>query len=462
MFPKWFSDRLVASVVGFCVPVSALCQAPDTEVPVFLNHRSDREYAESYRHLSRQGDDLEAAIVAQIDGATTAIDMAIHELDLPRIGHALARARQRGVAVRVILENTNAEPRKLLSREEIAALNPYSAKFYNEYVQLLDEDGDGFLTSGEAERQDPLRVLRNAGIAWIDDTEDGTVGTGLMHDKFIVIDQQTVVLSTGNFTHSDLHGDFGNPGSRGNHNGLLLLSHPHLAGLFEQEFNFMWGDGPGGRKDSRFGTRKPFRPAESVVLSSGAVVTVQFSPVSPKLDYDKSVNGLIARSLLSVESSVDMAQFVMSDQRLVDALWTLSERGVRIRGVFEKLFASQYFSETLDMWGLERPNRRCEPEHGNRRWTPPLPSIAVADLPHGDILHYKYAILDHERLLVGSHNWSRSANHANDEVMLVVDAPGVARAFEREFDRVFQSSRKGPPEGLVKKVAAEWAECGKP
>ena len=66
----------------------------------------------------------------------------------------------------------------------------------------------------------------------LDDTADGSAGSGLMHHKFVVIDRQRVLTGSANFTSSGLHGDAGQTSSRGNVNHLLQLNSPELAQLF--------------------------------------------------------------------------------------------------------------------------------------------------------------------------------------------------------------------------------------
>ena len=86
-----------------------------------------------------------------------------------------------------------------------------------------------------------------------------------MHHKFLVIDQTTVIAGSANLTSSGLHADAGRTSSRGNVNHLLRFYSPELALLFRNEFTEMWGDGPDGELDSRFGLQK----------ASGSVQTVQ-------------------------------------------------------------------------------------------------------------------------------------------------------------------------------------------
>ena len=54
-----------------------------------------------------------------------------------------------------------------------------------------------------------MALLKTAQIPLIDDTEDGTSGSGLMHHKFLVIDKETVITGSANLTSSGIHDDAG-------------------------------------------------------------------------------------------------------------------------------------------------------------------------------------------------------------------------------------------------------------
>lgn len=82
-------------------------------------------------------------------------------------------------------------------------------------------------------------------MPWIDATEDGSRGSGLMHHKFVVIDQSVVISGNANFTASGLHGDANGPKTSGNVNHLLRIKSRDLATIFRTEFMQLCADGPG-------------------------------------------------------------------------------------------------------------------------------------------------------------------------------------------------------------------------
>jgi phosphatidylserine/phosphatidylglycerophosphate/cardiolipin synthase-like enzyme len=61
-----------------------------------------------------------------------------------------------------------------------------------------------------------------------------------------------------------------------------------------------------------------------------------------------------------------------------------------------------------------------------------IPS-GVPALAPGDKLHHKFGLIDDKIVITGSHNWSKAANHQNDEALVIIDNPTVAAHFDREI-----------------------------
>ena len=218
-----------------------------------FNHRDAGRYRQPMDGHWRNGDNLERQLIKAIETAKKELLIAVQELTLPGISRALIRARNRGVTVQLVLENNYSSP---WSRQHPSDLTHHGRRRRRQLQQLADTNRDGRLTAEERLAGDAIALLVQGGVPMIDDTEDGSRGSGLMHHKFVVVDRALVVTGSANFTSSGMHGDAGAPRSRGNVNHLLSIRSPELAELFRQEFNRMWGDGPRGRQDSRFGRNK--------------------------------------------------------------------------------------------------------------------------------------------------------------------------------------------------------------
>jgi competence ComEA-like helix-hairpin-helix protein len=424
----------------------------DAKIQVYTNHNPASEFTDAYRHQTRSGDDLEQILIDAIQSARTSVDVAVQELRLPRLAQALRDRQQAGVPVRVILENTYTRPHSAYTASELQSLPSRERSRIAAGRHGIDANQDGDLSPEEIHQQDALVILQRSGIPMIDDRGDGSQGSGLMHHKFVVIDNRLVIVTSANFTLSDMVGDFSSPESRGNANTLLRIDSPELATHFTQEFALLWGDGPGGLPNSRFGSRKPYRPPQSVLVDKTRI-DLQFSPQAAAIPWDTTSNGLIAKTLETAQNSIDLALFVFSDQLLANRLEPLHHRGVQIRALIEPDFIFRPYSEALDMLGISL-GQNCHNELTNQPWQRPLTTVGVPHLPPGDLLHHKFAVVDRQTVVVGSHNWSTAANRSNDEVVLVIHSPIVAAHFQQEFDHLAADAQFGIPAQIQQQAQA--------
>ncbi len=430
----------------------------DKFIQVYFNHReSDRLYIDPYRQVERSGDNLEAVIIEQIATAQSTIDLAVQELNLPLIAQALVQSHRSGVKVRVILDNNYSRSLSEFNQREIKQLNQRDRHKYNEFVQLVDLNKDGDLSPTEIAQQDALVILRQAGIPLIDDTADGSKGSGLMHHKFMVIDGQKIITGSANFTLSGIHGDFNNLETKGNINHLLTLDNIEVARLFTEEFNYMWGNSADGGINSKFGLAKTRRSPISIAWEN-TEITIQFAPISSSKDWHLSNNGLIGKLINNAHDSINLALFVFSDQEIANILQTKQQQGVTISGVFDPGFAFRYYSEVLDMLGVALYNR-CQTEANNNPWKKPLNTIGIPLINMGDKLHHKFTSIDSQIVISGSQNWSKAANNNNDETLIIINNFMVAQHFEREFQRLYQQASLGVPEKIKSKIKQQQQSC---
>jgi phosphatidylserine/phosphatidylglycerophosphate/cardiolipin synthase-like enzyme len=261
-----------------------------------------------------------------------------------------------------------------------------------------------------------------------------------------VIDDQIVLFGSANYTMSDIHGDFTKPDTRGNANNLLRIDSKELAAKFKQEFKIMWGDGPNGKPDSIFGTKKPSRKIDYLVVG-GAQIRVKFSPDPENTAREQTSNGLIATAIAGAQKTVDMALFVFSEQFISTILEERQQVNVQIRALVEPKFAYRDYSATLSMWGLQS-SQDCKTGKSSA-WKQPIKTVGIPNLVSGDTLHHKFAILDRNLILTGSHNWTKAANHLNDEILVAIQNDIVAAHYQREYDRLYQDVTLGPTAKLV-------------
>lgn len=430
----------------------------DKFIQAYFNHRETKTqtYVDPYRKIERPGDNLEAIIIKEIDKAKSSIDLAVYELNLPLIAQALAKKQRDGVAVRVIIDNDYSRSFTALNAAEINQLDQRDRQKYEELVQLVDTNQDQELSPTEIAQGDALTILHQAGVKVIDDTADGSKGSGLMHHKFMIVDHQTVLAGSTNYTLSDIHGDFSNLETKGNVNHLLRIQNPQVANLFREEFNYMWGI-PELGINPKFALAKPWRLPQSLNWQD-TQITIQFSPTSSEQAWSYSTNGLIGKTIDSATKSVDLALFVFSAQELADILEHKQEEGIVIKGVFDPGFAHRYYSEMLDMLGITL-YADCQPEANNHPWLNPLDTVGIPQLDSGDKLHHKFAVIDDQTVISGSHNWSEAANSQNDEAVIVITNSTVSQHFVQEFQRLYSSAILGLSAQVNSKLEQQQQKC---
>ena len=430
----------------------------DKFIQAYFNHRETpgKTYTDPYRQIERSGDNLAAIVIEEIAAAQSSIDLAVQELNLPAIALALVEKQHSGVKVRVILDNNYSRSITDLSSVEIANLNQRDRLKYDQLFALIDQDGNSRLSSPEIAQRDALSILTKGGIEIIDDTADGSKGSGLMHHKFMVVDGQTVLLGSANFTLSGLLGDLNNSATRGNVNHLLRINNPQIAQIFSQEFNYMWGNSANGI-GSKFGLAKPWRSPQTVTWEN-TKITLQFAPTSQRQDWNLSTNGLIGKTINEATKSINLALFVFSEQELANILQSKFQSGVKIKGVFDAGFAYRYYSEILDMLGVTL-YFRCQPEAGNNPWINTLNTVGIAQVNSGDKLHHKFTVIDQQTVISGSQNWSPAANYKNDEAVVIIQNQTVANQFNQEFERLYQEAAFELPATVRAKANQQKIQC---
>ena len=431
---------------------------PPAEQPstlsVHFNHREQVRYRSPISGEWRNGDNLEALLIEAIDSAEEEVLVAVQELTRPPIARALMAAHQRNVDVRLILENNYSTP---WSRQLPSHLPERQRQRWHELNTLADHNNDGNTSAEEAFWGDALAILDSQRVPRIDDTADGSRGSGLMHHKFIVVDQSLVITGSANFTASGLHGDANAARTRGNVNHLIRLHSDELAALFRDEFRRLWGDGPGGEADSRFGISKASNGVQTARVGDSRV-EVLFAP-HRRRDPNHGLSW-IGQQLQSAQHSIDLALFVFSAQTLANTLQERMEAGVSIRLIADPGFASRSFSEVLDLLGVALPDRDCKLEAGNTPFNNPLKGVGTPRLARGDKLHHKFAVIDNKTVITGSFNWSPSAAHTNDETLLVIHSPQLAQHFTREMNRLWDSAELGITPHIQRKLDRQKIRCG--
>jgi phosphatidylserine/phosphatidylglycerophosphate/cardiolipin synthase-like enzyme len=132
----------------------------------------------------------------------------------------------------------------------------------------------------------------------------------------------------------------------------------------------------------------------------------------------------IDEELKAAEYSVDFLSFSFTDVGLSHTMAELAlEDDVSVRGVFDSNQSKE--SSVCSILILRSGNIE-----GNG-------SITVKLDGNPGLMHEKVIVIDNETVIFGSFNFSRSADESNDENLLIVHDPELARLFASEFEKVF-------------------------
>ena len=286
-----------------------------------------------------------------IDQARFQVDIATYDFDLWSLRDSLIAAYRRGVSVRMVVETSNVD---------------------------------------EEEVQD----LIEAGSPIVDDQN-----TGLMHNKFVVIDGLYVWAGSMNLTINGVYK---------NNNNLIAIRSSRLAENYTQEFEEMFTRG-------FFGNKIVADTPYPLLDLNGIQVETYFSP-------DDDTSQRILELVREAEESIYFLMFSFTSDSIAEAILERAREGVDVKGVFDE---SQYYSNI----GTE------------------FDRLYHADLDvrldgNPNFMHNKVMIIDESIVITGSYNFSASAEESNDENTIIIHNPNVALAYMSEFEAVFAESKR--------------------
>lgn len=298
---------------------------------------------------------LDDTIVAFIDQSLVSLDVAVWDNGSTKIVNAINAAYSRGVQVRYITSSNSLNT-------ALSSLNPA--------ISVLE---------------------RNSGL-----TSD------VMHNKFIIVDNQRLLTGSMNFGNGSIFDDY---------NNIVLIADPNLSQAYTTEFNEMWGTtlpAP-NLANSKFGPDKTDNTTHSFTVA-GSPIQSYFSPTD-------NTTARIVDAINSADYTLDIALFTFINNDIGDAVVAAKDRGVYVRCIIEN---SSYLGSEFNS----------------------LVSAGIAAYSHQSVpydFHHKYCIIDafygnsDPLAVTGSHNWTNSAEDEYDENTLMIHNQMIAQQYTEEF-----------------------------
>jgi len=186
---------------------------------------------------------------------------------------------------------------------------------------------------------------------------------------------------------------------------MLRFASRQAAADYTNEFEQMFA--------GRFGTSKASGTPYPRVQVGTAKVEVYFSP-------EDGVAKHVLQRLEAAKRSIHFMAFSYTSGAIADAMVAQVQAGLPVQGVFE----SQNAGGTGSAFSRLRQGDVDVLEDGNCY-----------------ILHHKVIIIDERTVITGSYNFTNSAEKDNDENLVIVDDPILARVYLDEFQRVYAQAQ---------------------
>lgn len=254
--------------------VKASSVSPKNEVGDFSNIKP---YAFSY---------LNNLIVDAVNASKSTVDCIIYSIQMKDIPDALIAARDRGVKIRIIIDESHVYPKA------------------DTQIKKLINAGDGI----------EVRTIR------------GTRSYGVMHNKITIHDKALVTTGSYNWTFAATFSNYEN---------LLTIRHPEYVRGYINYFEWMWSkartieQGPSGELPVGYFGTPPQAPTNMISLNGVGVPLYLFSPGS---DTENKLAALID----AAKVSVDAVTFTFSSKPIADAIIRAHKRGVKVRFLEDK------------------------------------------------------------------------------------------------------------------------------
>lgn len=301
-------------------------------------------------------------ILTQINNSKNTIDIALYGWDkTTAIKNALLNAKSRGVKIRLVYDT--------------------SEKNYYKDMQDIITLADKFST-------DTPKIL--------------------MHNKFIIFDNEKVITGSMNFSNTGFSGF--------NTNCVIFINSSEIAAIYEEEFNQMLS--------GKFHNSKSQVNHKTIILNK-TKVTPLFSPK------DKIITNNIIPLINNAAKYIYIPSFLITHDELSNALINAKKRGVDVKLIIDA--TNTYTSHSKVK--LLRDS-----------------GIPVKIENYAGKVHSKSIIIDDRYIIAGSMNFSQSGENKNDENVLIIEDERLARHYKGFFEYLWQ---KIPNKYLKQGVRAE-------
>lgn len=242
---------------------------------------------------------------------------------------------------------------------------------------------------------------------------------GIMHNKFVIFDANSsdaniplVWTGSTNWTVVQIDGP--------DKNSAISIQDQSLALAYKLEFDEMWGSANATPDlvTSKFGPYKTDNTPHNFIIG-GKAIQCYFSP-------SDGANSKIIAAINTANSDIDIATMLVTRTDIKNALLNKFNSGMtNINLVVDTQNPSGNQFSTIQSGLLPGHAQVC---------------------PLSGIMHHKFVVIDNfdstsdPQVLLGSHNWSTSAETKNDENILIIHDANIANQYYQAFAYLYQQA----------------------
>ncbi len=305
--------------------------------------------------------DICQTIVSQIDKSKSNIDMAIYGYErIPLIDTAIKSALARGVKVRMVFDLDRSGNSIYKDTKWLATL-------------VKNAKDDNF-----AELQIKTKYNNNL----------------IMHNKFFIFDNKTVITGSANLSPTDMSGF--------NTNAAVLIDSPEIARIYSDEFEQMY--------NNKFHNLKSKKTENSSINLNGNNISVYFSP------QDRITENYILPIIRSAKKYIYIPAFLITDKKLSEELVFAKQKGVDVKIILDSVNSHSKYSQIEYL----REN-----------------GIPVKAENYAGKIHSKLIIIDDNTTILGSMNFSKSGQNYNDENVLIIQSEEITKNLRKMFNHLW-------------------------
>lgn len=157
--------------------------------------------------------------------------------------------------------------------------------------------------------------------------------------------------------------------------------------------------------------------AENKQLREARIKVNQNNEIPIKF-YDENIEEIIIDTIRRAKNEICIAMAYFTSDILIDELYRAKDKGVNIKVIID--------NNDKNINSKLRIANVCS-----------MFRIVKVITKYKNIMHNKYCIIDNNKVIDGSYNWSKNAMY-NEEHIIVVESEVVAKLYKDNFDRLMK------------------------